>query len=155
MGMDTVRLLKTQDLAYLRTVGMRAKRELEKVREGVILSENMGQKKLDGGKGGGQHVVFVEDRAAQKGYARSVEGEDEEGVDEEENEAKGRERRKKEKRRAGMLARLEAAKMRAGEIEKAERELDLQRAKMNKTLTTGAGGVNKKGSVWKVMSRKK
>ena len=151
MGMDTVRLLKTQDLAYLRTVGMRAKRELEKVREGVILSENMGQKKLDGGKGGGQHVVFVEDRAAQKGYAISVE----EGVDEEENEAKGRERRKKERRQAGMLARLEAAKMRAREIEKAERELDLQRAKMSKTMTTGAGGVNKKGSVWKVMSRKK
>lgn len=139
MGQETVRLLKTQDMGYLRTVGNRVRKEVEELEERV--------KAVGGGKG--RKVVWVEDVEEQEG--RLAEG-DEEGegeVDLEERKLKkmqGKEAEKLENKLAIARERLKA-------ITDAEEALDLQRAKMAKSPSVG--GVNKHGVKYKVRGRKR
>ncbi|KAF2458090.1 small-subunit processome [Lineolata rhizophorae] len=69
---DVVRLLKTQDAGYIRTMLQRARREREKLEEGFMVEEKgegvMGLKGVGGGKKKGKHTVFVGDVEEQKGF---------------------------------------------------------------------------------------
>ncbi|EEA26371.1 hypothetical protein TMatcc_005362 [Talaromyces marneffei ATCC 18224] len=200
LSQDTVKLLKTQDAGYLRTVGERIRREMERLEKEVQLQDGM-EKVLGGGNN--KHlssededededmfstetkrrkVVFTESREDQKELGRGLdevdEEEDDEEVDEDDDEAFGTQLQKQQqkqptkkeleaqrkaltqaraarklKRRAAEARRNKLAALRKqyAEITTAERELDLQRAKMSNSV----GGVNKKGVKWKIRERKR
>ena len=148
LSQDAVRLLKTQDTAYLRTMAMKARRETERLEQNTAV---VGQVSKDDDGGKGQHVVFVGDKEEQRGYDRPdsairENGSADDGVN-------GRVARKRRKEQEARQARLEASRARVKEIEAAERELDLQRAKMAKSPSVG--GTNKWGVKWKVRQRRK
>ncbi|KAI9820125.1 MAG: hypothetical protein M1832_003832 [Thelocarpon impressellum] len=133
LGVEAVRLLKTQDTAYLRTVGMKARKEVERLEESAIgLGDAHEQSK----------VVFADTK--EEGVGKILD--DEEAED-------GKAEKKRDPEREKRRRRLEAARERKSEIEAAERELDLQRARMAKS--PGVGGTNKRGVKWKVRERRK
>lgn len=170
---EALKLLKTQDAGYLRTVGERARRELDRVEMDVKLQEGMKDltsKSSNGGKGGkGGKVVFVEDKDEQRQHG--VNREEDDDQEDDEIEEKGTlQKSKKElkaekqaalelraarklKKRAAEVRRnkLEALQKRHQDIQAAEEELGWQRAKMENSV----GGVNKNGVKWKIRERKK
>jgi U3 small nucleolar RNA-associated protein 11 len=201
LSQDTVKLLKTQDAGYLRTVGERIRREMERLEKQVQLQDGM-EKVLGNGNrkrsseeeenGDGDEdmfdtgikrrkLIFAETRADQKELGRELDEDDgsEEDEDEDNDEAFGTQLQKqpqqkqptkteleaqrkaftqaraarKLKRRAAEARRNKLAALRKqyAEITTAERELDLQRAKMSNSV----GGVNKKGVKWKIRERKR
>lgn len=192
---DAVKLLKTQDAGYLRTVAGRGRRELEKLEqvvglEGVLSSEERKQV--------GKKVVFVDgeggEQGEKKGRKRKAgEMNEEDGADGMDTDiytkegdfnntaeiadlnqsstaapAKPKSKRalqteqqakldlraaRRRRKRLGELraAKLEALKKRQKEIMAAAEQLELQRAKMSRTV----GGVNKDGVKWKIRERKR
>jgi U3 small nucleolar RNA-associated protein 11 len=205
LSQDTVKLLKTQDAGYLRTVGERIRREMERLEKEVQLQDGMdkvlgtaGNKKrpssddeededdededmFDTGVKR-RKLVFVESRQDQKDMGRELDEDDDDeddGEDEDEDdEAFGTQLQKQQhkqptkkeleaqrkaltqaravrklKRRAAEARhnKLTALRKQYAEITTAERELDLQRAKMSNSV----GGVNKKGVKWKIRERKR
>lgn len=203
---DTVKLLKTQDAGYLRTVGERIRREMERLEKEVQLQDGM--EKVLGSAGnsnkrpssededededdeGGlfgtgnkrRKLLFADSREDQKELGRKLDDEDDEDEDEEEEEeednetfgtqlqtlqkqptkkeleaqrkarAQARASRKLKRRAAeGRRNKLAALRKQYAEITTAERELELQRAKMSNSV----GGVNKKGVKFKIRERKR
>ncbi|KAK2743773.1 hypothetical protein FQN57_004710 [Myotisia sp. PD_48] len=174
----TVQLLKTQDAGYLRTVGERVRRQLDKAKDEVNLQQAL--KGMRMGTAGGSKTVFVDSVEEQQKLARGGEEQEEDNETEPETEpeqrkkleSEGKQRKmsKKEleaekqarreiaaakqlKRRAAesRLKKLQMLKEQHQDIVAAEQELDLQRAKMARVV----GGVNKDGVKWKVRERKK
>jgi U3 small nucleolar RNA-associated protein 11 len=192
---DAVKLLKTQDAGYLRTVAGRGRRELEKL-EQVVGLESMFLS--EGRKQAGKKVVFVdgergegEEKKRRKRKAGEMNGEDRtDGMDTDTytkggdinntaeianlnqsstaGPAKPKLKRalrakqqamldlraaRRRRKRLGELraAKLEALKKRQKEIMAAAEQLELQRAKMSRTV----GGVNKDGVKWKIRERKR
>lgn len=210
LGVEAVKLLKSQDVGYLRVVGGRARREMERVEEEVGLGEVLGGKKR---KGEGGRVVFVD------GEEKSLEGEEEQGgernkkrrsvggvgaddseavvyaqneapspndtdmLDPDENtnpnpntittttppaqttrlskkaaeKAKATlrdlqsERKRRKRIQEARASKLDALRKRRREILAAAEQLELQRAKMARTV----GGVNKNGVKFKVRERRR
>lgn len=189
---DAVKLLKTQDAGYLRTVAAKGRKEIQR------LSEQVGMDGVTMGKrvGGGGKKVFVDDEeTVVRGKKRMADGEllkeqkhtqetdtdqemeeittttvppskDQAELDlaatkpktkkqlaaEEDTLARLRAERKKRKRLQEMrVAKLEILKKRQQEILAAADQLELQRAKMARTV----GGVNKNGVKFKIRERKK
>lgn len=69
LSQEAVRLLKTQDAGYLRTIAQQTRRTREKLEKGYVLGEGKGVEVRGGGsRGNGEHVVFVRDKDEQKGY---------------------------------------------------------------------------------------
>ena len=68
LSQEAVKLLKTQDSGYLRTMLQKTRRALEKREQEFILREGQGAEALGGSNnlGQGQHVVFVGSREEQK-----------------------------------------------------------------------------------------
>ncbi|KAL9092571.1 MAG: hypothetical protein Q9165_004375 [Trypethelium subeluteriae] len=190
LSQDVVKLLKTQDIGYVRTMLQKTRKERERAEQGLqILEGGDGDKELrvlrevggPGEKGKGTHMVFVGSRDEQldfraeewfgtdeKGLKRSwnrgkrkqvpVHEEDEEQGDQIEQVEGGEEafdrteRRRIQRSKESRRKYLEALKEREQDLIIAEQELDLQRAKMNNTATTG---VNKNGAKFKIRERKK
>jgi U3 small nucleolar RNA-associated protein 11 len=197
---DTVKLLKTQDAGYLRTVGERVRREMERLEKEVRLQDGMekilrekgsssrnddddeDEDDIFGSAGGGgnkkRKLVFAGSREDQKKLGRQIDGEEDDEDEEveededEESESLGKQLQSSKKqqieaqrqahsqRRAAKLKRraaesrhkkLEALRKQYTDIAAAERELDLQRARMSHSI----GGVNKNGVKWKVKERKR
>ena len=190
---DAVKLLKTQDAGYLRTVAGRGMRELERLEQVVGMESVLGA----GMKHTGKKVVFVDgEEVEQKGSRgrkrKSDEMDQKNGMDlgathadtdnvghdapeVHEQDAKDaampakpiskkalvaeqqamldlRAARRRRKRLGELrAAKLEALKKRQKEIMAAAEQLELQRAKMSRTV----GGVNKDGVKWKIRERKK
>ena len=190
---DAVKLLKTQDAGYLRTVAGRGMRELERLEQVVGMESVLGA----GMKHTGKKVVFVDgEEVEQKGSRgrkrKSDEMDQENGMDVgatnadtdnvghnapvvHEQDAKDaaipakpiskkallteqqamldlRAARRRRKRLGELrAAKLEALKKRQKEITAVAEQLELQRAKMSRTV----GGVNKDGVKWKIRERKK
>jgi U3 small nucleolar RNA-associated protein 11 len=190
---DAVKLLKTQDAGYLRTVAGRGRRELERLEQGVEVENVLGA----GKKHTGKKVVFVDgEEVEQKGRRgrkrKSDEMDQENGIDvagpdadtdnvghnapevheqhatdaampakpkskkallAEQQAMLDRRAARRRQKRLGELraAKLEALKKRQKEIMAAAEQLELQRAKMSRTV----GGVNKDGVKWKIRERKK
>jgi U3 small nucleolar RNA-associated protein 11 len=190
---DAVKLLKSQDAGYLRTVAGRGRRELERLEQVVGLEGVLGT----GEKHTGNKIVFVDGedvgQQSKRGQKRKVEERDDEdamdvlGTDADTNDVDlnslehhgqdptsvttpARPKSKKalqaeqqakldlraarrRRKRLGELraAKLEALKKRQKEIMAAAEQLELQRARMSRTV----GGTNKDGVKWKVRERKK
>lgn len=201
LSQDTVKLLKTQDAGYLRTVGERIRREMDRLEKEVQLQDGMekvlgtGNRKRSSEEDDDDEddedenmfdtgikrrkLVFAESREDQKELGRELdEDDDEEDEDEDNEEPFGTQLQKQQqkkstkkeleaqrkalkearaarklKRRAADARRnkLTALRKQYAEITTAERELELQRAKMSNSV----GGVNKRGVKWKIRERKR
>lgn len=206
---DAVKLLKTQDAGYLKTMAQATRKKRERLEEEILVQE--GLKGMEG-QDGRRHVIFVESKEEQKNVIETLKGlkanddehEDDDGrfsippspratrarptrfgvelgvplrADEihitgSENEERPhrqssrtgngkkdlsslkierRLRKLRKRAQEGRLSRLKLLKTREKELLVAERELELQRAKLNNSI----GGVSKAGFKWKVRGRKK
>lgn len=148
MDVDVVRLLKTQDLGYLRTVRNVARREREGLEERWVLAggQELGEEDEEGegqGKGKVRKIVFCEGEGEREGVVEEKE-EEGEGDEEEEKKAKNLER---------LRVKLLNARKRVKALAEAEYQLELQQAKMAKTATSG--GYTKGGHKIKVRERKR
>ncbi|TGO68036.1 hypothetical protein BOTNAR_0031g00230 [Botryotinia narcissicola] len=154
LNQDAVRLFKTQDLGYVRTERNKAAKE-----------------RAVGIKARGKKVVFVEDEEEQ----REKVGEDDPEMDmdmdmdfdfedDRSDDAKKDEdtkedmatrniRKLREKEADKLEVKLSIARQRLKALTDAEVALDLQRAKMAKSLTIG--GINKNGVKFKARERKR
>lgn len=169
LSVEVVRLMKTQDVAYLRTVLQSTVRERERLgREVVVLEEG-----VDVQREGRNKVVFGDDGEAIAAYPSpprdddddladldgldDLEGMDEDGISEPEEPNAAKPMTKEEKAAAKRKRhtldvkrrKLEGLQERAEDLTIALRELEEQRAKMN----GNAGGVNKNGVKFKARQR--
>lgn len=160
LSVDAVRLFKTQDLGYVRTMRNKTAKEVAAL-----------EARVAGIKGEGRKVVYVDskdeqlDRAADLELDMEEDGEmehEEESDSEDEDEVmipkeETREqiqlRRLRTREAEKLEGRLLAAKERLKSLTQAEEALDLQRAKMAKSSTVG--GVNKNGVKFKIRERKR
>lgn len=72
LSVDVVKLLKTQDAGYIRTMLQKVRKERERLEEGgFVLDEDEGEIEALGGQrsGKGAHTVFVGDKEEQKEFA--------------------------------------------------------------------------------------
>ncbi|KAJ4347690.1 hypothetical protein N0V95_005188 [Ascochyta clinopodiicola] len=70
LSMDVVKLLKTQDAAYIRTVLQQVRKERQKLEERLVLEEQGEVRALKDGENGrsGKHRVFVENEEEQEEF---------------------------------------------------------------------------------------
>jgi U3 small nucleolar RNA-associated protein 11 len=142
LDQDAVRLFKTQDLGYVRTMRNKTQKEVESLRRRVV-----------GIEAEGRRVVFVEGEG-ERDLKMDAEEEREEREEERgEEEAQKRLRRAREKEAEKLENMLEIAEKRLEALTEAEEALDLQRKKMGKSMSVG--GVTKAGVKFKVRERKK
>ena len=182
-----VKLLKTQDAGYLKTLGQQTKKAKEKLERAFVLTEGKGVavRGQDSKEDGAKRIIFVDKHEDQSHWSparlqtQAVPSKktgglaDLEGVDEKEiamklsngqpksqlvmeaeTEALRRARilRKKRKRdEETQSSRLKALISREKDLLTAERELDLQRAKMSSSV----GGITKAGVKWRIRERKR
>lgn len=142
MEVDVARLLKTQDVAYVRTVGRGFAKEVEELRRRVVLAkEGLGENETE-------KIVFAE--GVEERDAVVAEGREEEDEDEDKDEDEAEE---KEMKLEKLERRLAIAEKKLAAVRRVERQLDLQRAKMAKTATSG--GTTRKGKKLMVRKRKR
>jgi U3 small nucleolar RNA-associated protein 11 len=143
LSQDAVRLYKTQDLGYVRTMRNKALKEVEAL-----------EKTTKGIKAEGKKIVFV-DEEEQKRAAENVPMEvDSEDEEEEDISTEEQDRRLSKQREAAKTqAKLTVARERLKALTDAELALELQRAKMAKSPTVG--GISKAGVKYKVRERKR
>jgi U3 small nucleolar RNA-associated protein 11 len=141
LSQDAVRLFKTQDLGYVRTMRNTTMKEVEEL-----------EKRAAGIKSQGKKIVFVDDEEEQR---RKVEDMDIDEDDEnEEIDLQERNLRKLQRKEAEKLEnRLEVSRERLKALTEAEQVLELQRSKMAKSTTVG--GINKNGVKFKVRERRR
>ena len=174
LSLDVVKLLKTQDAGYLRTILQQTRKERERLEASLLLDggSEKGRVKLLGQDGeAGRHTLFVDSVSEQKAIAkasrrvneesRTESNDEEDDVDAEvditraQDSLDGKTSMEDAHRvRSAALERLrllEAIKKRERELATAEQELDLQRAKMSNSV----GGFNKKGVKFKIRERKR
>ncbi|RKF59263.1 U3 small nucleolar RNA-associated protein 11 [Erysiphe neolycopersici] len=146
ISQEVVRLLKTQDLAYIRSARNKATKEVSKL-----------EIAMKGIEGQGQKVVYLEGESDQMdetvdddtspGKGKDIDNESRELVDD-------KQRSRLQRCRAEKLnVRLSVARERLKALADAEQALDLQRARMAKSPTVG--GINKHGIKFKVRERKR
>lgn len=177
MDVETVRLLKTQDLGYLRTMRNVATKEVRELMERVILAggadadddsdededdfddfdEDIGgknKKKSSSWRTVPKKIVFFD--AAEERKQKLQEADDQEMMqdyDSEEDEKKAKEADQKARNLARLQNRLKQAKKKLKALTDAETELEITQAKMAKTRTSG--GITKSGRRIKVKERKR
>ncbi|KAF2100975.1 U3 small nucleolar RNA-associated protein 11 [Rhizodiscina lignyota] len=187
LSQEAVKLMKTQDAGYLRTMLQATKKERERLESEIQLLENEEDGAINALKGGGQgkHTVFVDDVEAQREFdAEEFFDTDAKGLSmsfnrpkhhvdhaveatseivprprskkaiqaEQEAEKEGKRQAKRRlKGQEGRLGYLEKIKAQERDLEAAERELEVQRAKMNNSV----GGVNKNGVKFRIRERKR
>ncbi|CZR55020.1 related to cgi-94 protein [Phialocephala subalpina] len=153
LSQDSVRLFKTQDLGYVRTMRNKALKEVEALERSTV-----------GIKGSGKKVVFVdgeEDLPAQEPKKKldldlDMDWEDDEESEEEEKVSiEEKNRRKLQAREAEKVeTRLTVARERLKALTEAEQALEVQRARMGKSPAVGEG-ITKQGVKYKVRERKR
>ena len=175
MDVETVRLLKTQDLGYLRTMRNVARKAVRELMERVILAGgaevdddsddddddfddfDMGgssnKKKSSSGRTVPKKIVFFDAPEERKQKLQEVDAQEMQDIDSEEDEAKGKEQDRKARNLARLQNRLQAAKEKLKALTDAEQELEITQAKMAKTRTSG--GITKTGRRIKVKERKR
>lgn len=179
LEMDVVRLLKTQDVGYLRTMLQVVRKQVRELEEKIVVEED-GVRTVGGKEGDGQHTVFVGDKKEQRKYKPdewfgtaprkevniahdSDDDADEGGAQPKKLSKKQQEKielvekekgllmQKREKSQEKMARELKTLKQKERALAMAEERLDNQRAKMNSTV----GGTNKAGVKFKLRERKK
>ncbi|KAG4443256.1 hypothetical protein IFR05_001299 [Cadophora sp. M221] len=149
LSQEAVRLFKTQDLGYVRTMRNKALKDVEEL-----------ERRAAGIKGAGRKVVFVDDEEEQRRKVESAdmdmddEDEDSDGEEVESGDIEAKNFRKMQQKEADKLEiRLSTARERLDVLTETEQALELQRARMAKSPTVG--GVTKKGVKFKVRQRKR
>ncbi|KAK3953531.1 small-subunit processome [Pseudoneurospora amorphoporcata] len=179
MDVETVRLLKTQDLGYLRTMRNVAAKEVRELMERVILAggadmddnsedddeddfedfdDDMGgssknKKKSSSGRTVPKKIVFFDAPEERKQKLQAVDDQEMADFDSEEDEKKAKEQDRKARNLARLQNRLKQAKKKLKALTDAETELEITQAKMAKTRTSG--GITKTGRRIKVRERKR
>lgn len=179
LDIDTVRLLKTQDMGYLRTQRTLALKEVKSLEERVVLlggdpdadDEEFANDAEDDDDDMGDLDDLIapgtkksQPKKPKKIVFAEAEDEREEMIDaelEDEDEADDLEKLDPEKLRADqrkrllekVRRRLKGARRKASVLATAENELEVQRARMAKTRTVG--GIRKSGKKIKVRERKR
>ncbi|KAL4724800.1 hypothetical protein ACLX1H_008246 [Fusarium chlamydosporum] len=173
MDVDTVRLLKTQDLGYVRTMRQVVAKEVAKLEEQVVLTR--GFDKLDEEEDeededsdsefdfatapsrpkAPRKIVFMDNEEEREETLQDhLDIEDEDDADKKEDKKDGEDA---EFERAKALRRLrrqlENARKKLKVLTDAEGELEIHRAKMAKTATSG--GTTRKGKKIMVRTRKR
>jgi U3 small nucleolar RNA-associated protein 11 len=176
LSTDAVRLLKTQDQGYLRLMSGRARKERERAEE--AWTGEGGEVKVIGAPNDARKgkVIFVDSVEEQRNWRPEASEQHEGGgVEEEEDEAidvkdlrkakreaqreaqrlkEDRALRKKLKRHQDVRpAAIESTKKQERELVAVERELELQRAKMGKSVLVG--GINKLGVKFRPKERRR
>lgn len=169
MDVDTVRLLKTQDLGYVRTMRNVAAKEVRELEERFVLAGGTEQPEEDeddesddeAGRPTSapqkpRRIVFF-DAAEEREQALEQRAEDEDEAmgddDGEESDQKAAEARRKAQNLEKLERKLKSARKKLKALRDAEYELELQQAKMAKTATSG--GITKSGRRIKVRERKR
>ncbi|KAK0123001.1 hypothetical protein ONS96_010015 [Cadophora gregata f. sp. sojae] len=149
LNQEAVRLFKTQDLGYVRTMRNKALKEVDELERMAL-----------GIKGAGRKVIFVDDEDEQWQKVESADqdlehfDEDYEVEDSESDDIEAKNFRKMQQKETDKLeTRLNMARERLDVLTKTEQALELQRARMAKSPTVG--GVTKKGGKFKVRQRKR
>jgi hypothetical protein len=182
LSQDAVRLLKTQDTGYLRTMAQIEGRRRRRLQTTFVMGEISGSPSGElSGKGNRKekHVVFVESEEEQKAFdaqehfgvdadasairKTSIEvipGDEETRLREHTGYRQSRQAiegcgwgKKAQRTQEVRRKMIDIVKTRERELVAAERELELQRAKMGKTVNVG--GTNKGGIKWKYRERKR
>lgn len=165
MDMDTVRLLKTQDVGYLRTVRNVVAKEVRELEERVVLAAGGEQEEEEDSedeatskrKTGARKIVFLADEAEREQILEEREEEEEDEEDEdmfdEEDDEADEEADRKARHLEKLRKRLQNSRRKLKALDDAERELELQRARMAKTATYG--GITKSGKKIKIRERKR
>ncbi|KAF5650891.1 hypothetical protein F25303_4269 [Fusarium sp. NRRL 25303] len=173
MDVETVRLLKTQDIGYIRTMRQVVAKEVARLEEQVVLTR--GFDKLDEDEDNEDEgsdsefdfatapsrpkaprkIVFVDDEEQREETILDLEDEEDadktfEGFDDDKKKEEDFERAKALRR---LRRQLENARKKLKALTDAEGELEIQRAKMAKTATSG--GTTRKGKKIMVRTRKR
>jgi U3 small nucleolar RNA-associated protein 11 len=167
MDVDTVRLLKTQDLGYVRTMRNVAAKDVRELEERFILAggaeqdddeddsdDDMGPSMLAPQKP--KKIVFFDAAEEREQALVQAKGEDEDDEMEDAGD-KGDDNAAAARKKAQNLEKVERklkdARRKLKTLMNAEYELELQKAKMAKTATSG--GITKTGRRIKVRERKR
>jgi len=177
LDQDTVRLLKTQDRGYVRTMRQIARKEVAQLEEQVVLTRGLDRLDDDGDDDEDSEAddsddemldLPVKPKPARKIVFLDNEDEREEVIDQEDDEndedggaefagfadeGKGAEEGDGAQDLRRLQRQLKAARRKLQVLTEAERELENQRIHMAKTATPG--GVSKKGQKVKVRTRKR
>jgi U3 small nucleolar RNA-associated protein 11 len=167
MDVDTVRLLKTQDLGYVRTMRNVAAKDVRELEERFILAggaeqdndeddsdDDMGPSMSAPQKP--KKIVFfdaAEEREQALEQAKDEDEDDEMEDAEDKDDDKAAAARKKAQNLEKVERKLKDARRKLKTLMNAEYELELQKAKMAKTATSG--GITKSGRRIKVRERKR
>lgn len=167
LDLDVVKLMKTQDVGYLRTVLQSTRREMERVREEAVVAQR--GVNVQPARGDGK-VIFDEDGEVVQQDARgdrnegmddladldgldgsfgSEDGSD--GEDEDLSPAEIAVRRRKRHALQVKQKKLEVLREQEDKLDSALQQVEHQRAKMNGTV----GGANKNGVKFKTRQRKR
>lgn len=186
MDVDTVRLLKTQDIGYLRTVRNIAAKEVRDLEERAVVAANFAgfdvintaldeddededdfdsydddeaPRKSSKPKGRPNKIIFA-DTVEEVEQNLPDQDDDDNDMDvysdddvSKDAKKKQREARKRRENAERLVRKLRAAKKKLKALTAAENELELQRARMAKTATSG--GITKSGKKIKIRERKR
>lgn len=157
LDVDTVRLLKTQDLGYVRTMRSVVAKEARRLEEEVVMAGFDAQEDEDDDDED-EDFDFANPISRPKAPRKIVFADDEEQrellLEEGEGEAKEVEKKEEDNKHAAHLKKqLSLARRKLKGLTDAEQELSVQQAKIAKTATSG--GISKKGDKIKVRTRKR
>ncbi|CVL12080.1 hypothetical protein FPRO06_04744 [Fusarium proliferatum] len=173
MDVETVRLLKTQDIGYIRTMRQVVAKEVARLEEQVVLTrgfDKLDEDEDDEDEGSDSEfdfatapsrpkaprkIVFMDDEEQREETILDLEDQDDadktfEGFDDDKKKEEDFERAKALRR---LRRQLENARKKLKALTDAEGELEIQRAKMAKTATSG--GTTRKGKKILVRTRKR
>lgn len=173
MSMDVVRLLKTQDIGYVRTMRQIASKEVRRLEEQVVLTRGLDRlddvdEEVDDGDDEddfmfdlptkpkpARKIIFMDDEA-QRDEALDQIDDDAQDADEFggfDDKPKTEEQTQRDEDLRKLRKKLESSRKKLQVLTEAERELEVHRAKMAKTATSG--GETSSGKKIKVRTRKR
>ncbi|KAK0391720.1 hypothetical protein NLU13_1219 [Sarocladium strictum] len=175
LAVDKVRLLKTQDIKYIRTMRQLAAKQVKQLQEQVVLTKGFDNidkedQQVDDSEdedefnpdsddeddgfasraNASRKIVFADNENEREDVLEKHEQQEEEVEDDEDLDEQRNERAKSLKRLRKDLAHAE---MKLKTLTEAERELEIQQAKMAKTQTSG--GTDRRGNKLKYRKRKR
>ncbi|KAI1392655.1 U3 small nucleolar RNA-associated protein 11 [Hypoxylon trugodes] len=174
MDLNTVRLLKTQDIGYIRTVRSAALKKVKALEERVLalggsldaaddLEDDDEWEGFEGKAIKPKKTVFAEgveerDEVLQRQTPKDVDAGEDLDMDDDDDDKKKDPRTLRAEQRQKLLAklqrRLQNARKKVKILTRTEHELESQRTNMAKT-TTSRNGVTKSGKKFKVRERKR
>ena len=153
LSQETVKLLKTQDAGYLRIMAEKTRRARERAEQSYIIPKNTSKES----KSPNERIVFVENRETQISLASQIQDQLKNSNSQAEHAKHAFEfgqkkyLKKRKRNQEAQQSRLRQLKLREKELLVATQQLDLQRARMAKSV----GGITKAGVRWKIRERKR